>query len=127
MSYTVLFIFIYSMAVLFMMWFYTDATTTDEFFGRYLEINYTEEITFLICLAVLGIGFLYLEKFIKLYAITLVEHTRHIKRLQIEKEQLAREVLRYKDGSQYIDLDAPVQQAVKILNEFEGKLGTYTK
>ncbi len=93
------------------MFYYVDETGTDFFYGRVLEpgIIWGQEITFIISLAALGIAFLLLEKFIKLYASTLLERSKQIETLKEEIRQFKEEI------EIEVDLDAPIQKVISTL------------
>ena len=62
------FLLIYTIIVIIMLLYYIDTTGHDFFYGRVLDpsISPGQETTVIICLALLGTGFLLLEKFVKL-------------------------------------------------------------
>jgi hypothetical protein len=64
-----LYILGYSAVVIVMMLYYIDETGHDFFYGRVLDppIQPGQETTVIISLAVLGVGFLLMERFVKLY------------------------------------------------------------
>lgn len=118
MIYTIAFGGVYLACVGFMNYFYTDTTGLLSDKGRALSptISWAQEGTFIVSIALLGIAFLMLEKFVKLYANSLLERSRQIKTLEKEKEELAEEVKRFRgDDNQNVDLDAPVQKVIQIL------------
>lgn len=117
MLYILLFLLCYTSVVIFMMLYYIDETEVSFSYGRVLEpkIQWGQEITFVISLALLGIAFLLLERFIKLYANTLVDRSRKIETLEIEKEELVKEIRKYKIEQEDIDLDAPIQKVITVL------------
>jgi hypothetical protein len=99
-------------------WFYTDTTGLQSYKGRALNpaISWAQEVTFIVSIALLGIAFLMLEKFVKLYANSLLERSRQIKTLEKEKEELVEEVKKFRgDDTQNVDLDAPVQKVIQII------------
>jgi hypothetical protein len=69
MAWIMLYLLVYAVTVIVMLLFYRDATGESFIHGRVLDppLQWGQEITFIICLALLGIAFLLLEKFIKLY------------------------------------------------------------
>lgn len=116
--YTIAFGGVYLSCVAFMGWFYTDTTGVQSLKGRALSpaISWAQEITFIVSIALLGIAFLMLEKFVKLYANSLLERSRKIKTLEKEKQELAEEVKKFKgDDNRNVDLDAPVQKVIQTL------------
>lgn len=118
MLYILLFLFAYTGVIVFMYVYYVDDTGEDFFYGRVLEpkIQWGQEITFIFCIAILGIAFLLLEKFIKLYATTLVDRSRKIETLEIETEELRNEIKKYREDQDVpIDLDAPIQKVISTL------------
>src|SRR4051812_1167554 len=80
MAYILLFLLIYASVIIFMLLYYIDQTGFDFFYGRYLDppILWGQEVTFIICLAILGVAFLLLERFIKLYANTVLDRSKKI-------------------------------------------------
>lgn len=132
MIYIILFLLIYTIIILIMFFYYVDKSGVDLFYGRILdpEISWGQEITFIICIALLGIAFLFLEKFIKLYATTLVDRSHQIETLEIEKEELRQEIMKYRDDQDVsIDLDAPIQKVIATLQSIQsdGQLDNSTK
>lgn len=112
------FLFIYGATIVVMIYYYVDKTGNDFFFGRVLDppIQSGQETTFIICLAILGLVFLLLERFIKLYANTLLERSRTIEALEIEQEELRQEIKRFREEQENdVDLDAPIQKVIAIL------------
>lgn len=126
MIYTFTFVCSYISCVAFMDWFYTDQTGLDSFKGRALKptISWAQEITFIVSVTLLGFAFLMLEKFVKSYANSLLERSRQIKTLEKEKQELAEEVKKIKgDEGQNVDLDAPVQKVIHILQTMANASG----
>lgn len=124
--YTIAFAGTYVSCIAFMDWFYTDTTGLESYKGRALSppISWAQEVTFIVSIALLGIAFLMLEKFVKLYANSLLERSQQIKTLEKEKEELAEEVKRFKgDDQQNVDLDAPVQKVIQILQNMSTNNG----
>jgi hypothetical protein len=114
-----------------MMVYYVDNTGVDFTYGRILDpqIRWGEEITFIISLGLIGCAFLLLEKFIKLYANTLVERSKTIETLEIEKEELKKEMERLTKENDNIDLDAPIQKVITTLQNISSdmQMDTTTK
>lgn len=125
MIYVLLFLIVYAAVIVFMLRYYIDSTGVDFFYGRKLDppIAWGQEVTFILCLGLLGVGFLLLERFIKLYATTLLDRSKKIQTLEIEKEELVQEIKKYKDERADIDLDAPLQKVITTLQNISGDLG----
>eukprot|EP01116_Phalansterium_solitarium_P017504 TRINITY_DN4328_c0_g1_i1.p1 TRINITY_DN4328_c0_g1~~TRINITY_DN4328_c0_g1_i1.p1 ORF type:complete len:758 (+),score=285.67 TRINITY_DN4328_c0_g1_i1:3227-5500(+) len=119
MIYILLFILEYAVIIIAMMLYYVDSTQISFSAGRILSpgIRWGEEITFLISLGLIGVAFLLMEKFVKLYASTLLDHSNNIKNLEHEKEQLLRELRAFKNTEEKVDLDAPIQKVIASLQD----------
>lgn len=117
MAYIMTFLAVYTGIVIGMANYYIDNSGVSFAYGRILDplILWGQEITFILTLALLGVTFLLLERFIKLYATTLVERSREIETLELEKEELKNEIRRFKEGEENLDVDAPIQKVVSIL------------
>lgn len=124
-AYIVLFVAANAASVGFMAWFYTDSTGLKSFRGRKLDpgISWGQEATFWFSIVLMGLAYLMLEKFVKLYANSLLERSHQIKTLQKEKDELEEEIKRFKrDGGQDVDLDAPIQKVIQVLQSMSNEL-----
>jgi len=101
----------------FMEWFYSDTTGLKTFKGKKLDpgISWGQEATFWFSIAMMGFAFLMLEKFVKLYANSLLERSHQISSLEKQNRELAEEVKKGKGDEQNVDLDAPIQKVLAVL------------
>jgi len=123
--YIVLFVAANAASVGFMAWFYTDSTGLQSFKGRMLDtpVSWGQEATFWFSILLMGLAYLMLEKFVKLYANSLLERSHQIKTLQTEKAELVEEIKKFKgDGGQDVDLDAPIQKVIQVLQSMANGL-----
>jgi hypothetical protein len=128
--YIVLFVASNAASVGFMAWFYTDDTGVKSFRGRRLDppVSWGQEATFWFSIVLMGLAFLMLEKFVKLYANSLLARSLQIKTLEKEKEELVEEIKKFKgDGAQDVDLDAPIQKVIQILQLMSNELNSTSK
>lgn len=142
-AHIILFVAANAASVGFMAWFYTDSTGLQTFRGRKLDpgISWGQEATFWFSIVLMGMAYLMLEKFVKLYANSLLERSHQIKTLQKEKEELVEEVCwlflwslmfivvqikKFKgDGAQDVDLDAPIQKVIQVLQSMSNGISPF--
>eukprot|EP01112_Ceratiomyxa_fruticulosa_P008300 TRINITY_DN214_c0_g1_i1.p1 TRINITY_DN214_c0_g1~~TRINITY_DN214_c0_g1_i1.p1 ORF type:complete len:745 (+),score=137.62 TRINITY_DN214_c0_g1_i1:217-2451(+) len=118
--YIVLFLISYAASIYFITWFYTDTTGLSSGKGHTLDppMSWTQEVTIMISLVLVGISFLMLERFVKLYAHSLLERSHQIIALEREKDELEKEIKKYKGDEEIdVDLDAPIQKVIGVLQE----------
>lgn len=129
-TYISLFVASNAASVGFMAWFYTDDTGLKSFRGRKLDpgVSWGQEATFWVSIVLLGLAFLMLEKFVKLYANSLLERSHQIKTLQKEKDELVEEIKKFKgDSAKDVDLDAPIQKVIQVLQSMANELNQSSK
>eukprot|EP00727_Mastigamoeba_balamuthi_P007579 m51a1_g3441 putative camp-specific phosphodiesterase (316) ;mRNA; r:656575-658251 len=130
MVYILLFLSAQSFTVMFMTWFYRDISGEDSKWGRVLDprIDVAQEIAFLVLMALLGIMFLVMEKYVRVYTKHLLNRSEHVKKLEKVKKELQEEIKRL-ECLTHVDLDSPLTKIVNDLNAMseESSIDSTTK
>jgi hypothetical protein len=123
--YSVIFIVEYGVVLALMSWFFTDTSKISENRGDALQpgINWMYEIVFGLCLMMTATWYILLEKFVKTYALTLIERETYMNNLFATNIELRRELRRAKRGQELkeINLDAPIATVNGILTDIQGR------
>ncbi|KAJ3337594.1 High affinity cAMP-specific 3',5'-cyclic phosphodiesterase 7A [Gonapodya sp. JEL0774] len=85
-----------------------------------VDVNWTEEGTFIISLALVGVALFSLQKFIGQYARNLVDRQGHMQKLAMLNTDL-RNQLRQMKNDVDLDLDAPIFKVIQVVRNIQEK------